>query len=126
MTLCLYFVHSYYVRFPLPIVVAKSDTIRNPVSQISALLPQIPPGSRVLFLDDPFPTDNWNLYFLVRLCYNDKTLVVERSGKKVPASDSPEAAYDILIGYKSGKYFLVKQPSALNGQPHGKLRGSFV
>ena len=60
----------------------------------------IPAGSRILFLNDPFPLD-YGLLFLVRLLYGDLTLEVGRQkpGAVPPADSDP---YDLVLDYLDG------------------------
>jgi hypothetical protein len=46
--------------------------------EIPLLEPHLPKGARCLFVDDPFSTDEWTPYFIMKLLYRDDTLVPDR------------------------------------------------
>jgi hypothetical protein len=41
--------------------------------------PTLPAHSHLLFLDDPYPAHDWILTFVIRLLYNDPSLLVDRA-----------------------------------------------
>ena len=80
--------------------------IRQTHDQIHAMFPRLKPGASMLFLNDTFPPETeWDLYFLIRLSYNDPTLKIERVkraqlGREVRLSDD----FDLVIDYVDGQY----------------------
>jgi hypothetical protein len=59
----------------------------------------LPHGARVLFVDDPFPKDDWILTFIFRLRYRDDECRVDRV-KDRPAN--PEVRYDRIYRLDDG------------------------
>jgi hypothetical protein len=53
-------------------------TVRTVISGLSRY-PEMPRGARVLFLDDPFPKDEWMLTFMFRLFYKDDQMRIDRA-----------------------------------------------
>ena len=79
--------------------------IRDAAQQLRELYPHFQPGSRLLFLDDPFKPDRYDLTFLVRLLYQDDSLVVDRVKNLGNGPAPPElAAYDHVFDYREGRF----------------------
>ena len=80
--------------------------------QLHAAAPAIRHGSRLLFLNDPISPDIFDLLFLVRLSYGDRTIEVARV-KQMPQrpSDQEIAAYDYVFDYSDGRLVVLKMPS---------------
>jgi hypothetical protein len=95
-TVSLFLIHRAHTH-----PVSSSDVIPSMVRQMHALLPSIPPNTRILFLDDPFTTDEWTPVYLVRLSYRDDTLQVDRLKmmRRVPSSDEMKS-YNIVLTYR--------------------------
>ncbi len=59
------------------------ESVQPPSRQLAAellcLRPDLPHGARVLFVDDPFPRNEYFLLFLTRLLYRDMGITVDRS-----------------------------------------------
>jgi uncharacterized protein (TIGR03437 family) len=86
-------------------VTAEAPMVQSIVEQLHALYPVIPHGSRILFLDDPYPANWENMIFVTRLGYNDDTLTVERVKQmKRPPTDAEVAAYNLVIDYRAGTF----------------------
>ncbi len=93
-------------------VVMEGEMNRSVVRQLHRLEPQLPHGSRLLFLDDPYRPDWYNLTFVVRLLYRDRSIVVHRAKPEVPEMERPTealtsatlASYDHVFDYRGG-YF---------------------
>jgi hypothetical protein len=86
---------------------------RNSVAQLHSVAPVIRPGSHLLFLRDPVAADHWDLFFMVRLSYNDRNLQVARVKEmKQPPSDQEIASYDYVFDYHDGRFFELKKPGS--------------
>ncbi len=86
---------------------------RNIVTQLHAATPVIRPGSRLLFLNDPVAPDLFDLLFMVRLSYNDRSLQVSRVKEmKAAASAQEVASYDYVFDYRDGRFITLKQPGS--------------
>ena len=81
---------------------------RDCVEQLHLVEPHLTSNSRILFLNDPVPADWYNLLFMVRLSYRDRSLVVDRV-KQPPTA--PENSYDHIFDYREGRFFEVKRPA---------------
>ncbi len=53
--------------------------VRNVIEPLAARYPELPRGSSVLFLDDPYPKNEWMLTFIFRLFYRDNQIRVDRA-----------------------------------------------
>jgi len=86
---------------------------RNSVAQLHSVAPTIRPGSHLLFLHDPVAVDHWDLFFMVRLSYDDRNLQVARVKEmKQPLSDQEIASYDYVFDYHDGRFFVLKKPNS--------------
>jgi hypothetical protein len=86
---------------------------RNAVATLHAAAPVIRHGSRLLFLNDPIAADHWDLFFMVRLSYDDRNLQVVRVKEmKQPPSDQEIASYDYVFDYHDGRFFVLKKPDS--------------
>jgi len=75
--------------------------IGSTADQIHRLLPQLPANGRILFLDDPFPADDWTLPTLIRLSYGDRTIHVDRVKRMSPRPDLHEIrSYSVVLTYQ--------------------------
>ena len=95
----------------LTTVTVEAQMVHSIVDQLHTLYPVIPHGSRILFLDDPYPANWENMIFVVRLSYGDDTLTVERLKQfhQVP-SEKQIHAYDLLLDYRAGRFVDGKWP----------------
>lgn len=71
---------------------AEANHIMEVSRQLRSRVPCLNPGSRVLFLADPFPQFNWNSLFLVRLVYGDMSLEVDRPDRVRSRDPQPYSA----------------------------------
>jgi dolichyl-phosphate-mannose-protein mannosyltransferase len=58
---------------------AFNEETRATVEQVRALHPQLPLGSILLLVNDPFPPNDWAPLFLYRLRYDDPNLWIDRT-----------------------------------------------
>jgi hypothetical protein len=85
---------------------------RNIVAELHAAAPAIRPGSRLLFLNDPMRSESYDLLFMVRLSYADRSLEVSRvKDMKQPPSDQDVTSYDYALDYHDGRFFELKEPA---------------
>ena len=74
--------------------------------QLTRDYPEMPKGSRLLFVSDDFPRFAYDLMFTVRLHYGDKSIIVHRL--EGPPDQRPEAGqplrYDHVFGMSNFRY----------------------
>jgi hypothetical protein len=77
------------------------------IRQFRTVNPQVRPGSKVAFLDDPF--HSWDMLFVAELWFRDRTLDihVERHG---PLAPQELARQDYVFTFDHGKLVTVPQP----------------
>ena len=69
-------------------------------TQIRKCLPQVPKGSRILLVDDPYPEDPFIPLFLIRETYDDTTLLVDRSRSlRLQGVEQYLDSYDLTVSY---------------------------
>ncbi len=74
--------------------------VRSLIEPLSRWHPVLPPGSRILFLDDFLPADDWMFTFVIRLYYRDDTLQVHRLkqlGER--PGEAAVASYDYVLTF---------------------------
>jgi hypothetical protein len=98
LAVCLFAVHSNHT-YPPP----ASSVLRSTVVEMHALVPRLPANSRLLFLDDPFPSDLYDLLMCLRLSYGDNTLQVDRAKiMPSPPSAGEVKRYDVVLAWRDG------------------------
>ncbi len=92
-----------------PLSPPPQDDIGPLVVKLAELRPRIP--SRILFLDDPFSTEEWTPLFVCRLYFHSLTVVADRI-KMLPYKPDQAAidSYDVIYTYSAGRYTRVKPP----------------
>ena len=75
------------------------------IGQIRALHPRARPHSLVVFLDDPFPA--WDMLFIARLWFRDRTVRIELQSK-MPLAAAELAQADSVFTFESGRLVQVK------------------
>src|SRR6185312_7301925 len=92
--------------------------VRSMAAQLAAKHPTLPPGSRILFLEDGFTTEEWTPLFILRLVYEDPRLVVDRLKQDThrPAGweqfcTTDRVHYDLVFNYLGGRYFEAPLPA---------------
>jgi hypothetical protein len=86
---------------------ASPAQVRQMAQEVKALEPTLPPGARCLFLNDPFSTDEWTPYFIMKLLYRDDTLTPDRI-KMMDRKPADWSNYQYVFTYERGKYRLLK------------------
>lgn len=101
----------------LTAVTVEAPVVHSIVDQLHRLHPVIAHGSRILFLDDPYPADWLNMIFVVRLSYRDDSLTVERLKQmKQAPSEKQVSGYNLVLDYRAGRFLDGKWPrSAASG-----------
>lgn len=100
--------------------------VRSMAAQLAAKHPTLPPGSRILFLEDGFTTEEWTPLFILRLIYEDPALVVDRlkqDTKRPPGWEqfcsADRVHYDHVFNYLAGRYIEVPPPAGLSAGQKG-------
>ncbi len=83
------------------------DQVEQLADALPALAPQLRTGARCLFLKDPFSTDEWTPYFIMKLFYRDDTLVPDRV-KMMDNKTPNEGDYQFVFTYENGQYRRLK------------------
>jgi hypothetical protein len=87
--------------------------LRRYIGQIHALIPAPRKGAQILLLSDAEGRDDWNVYFLIRICYRDPQLQVYRmtvwNENHVQVDPS---SYDYVLDFVSNHFILVGGKSA--------------
>lgn len=80
--------------------------VERTVRQFKAQYPRVQGPSRMLFLEDPFTSDNYTLLFILRLLYRNPQLEVHRlsagDDQHPPLDRLPH--YDHIFAYRQGRY----------------------
>jgi hypothetical protein len=82
----------------------KSEMIRNLSDRMSVLHPNVPAGSHILFLNDPFDTVEWTPVSLLQLQYRDPTLEIHRKKMEVDRAAIATANHEIVLDYRNGQF----------------------
>ena len=77
------------------------------IQQLRNLDPKVAPGSKVLFVDDPF--EAWDMYFIAELWFRDRTLEL-RLQRKVPLPEPEIAEMDYIFQFRGSTLTQVKPP----------------
>jgi hypothetical protein len=75
------------------------------LAQFRALNPQVRPGSKVAFLEDPF--NSFDMAFIAELWFGDRRTLV-RLNQKIPLPAGEIAAADAVFTWKDGKLIRVR------------------
>jgi hypothetical protein len=118
---------SYRPDQPASVFLEAEDN-RSTVRQLRRIVPAgsragsgnnvMRPGARLLFLDDPIHPDWFNLTFLVRLLYRDRSIVIYRAKPDVAEAERPPeainpatlATYDRVFDYRGGYFRELSAP----------------
>jgi hypothetical protein len=97
-------IHTRKGQANVTVITTEQQHIQDVIAQLTLLHHEIPKGSRILFLKDPFEGRVWDSTFLLRLVYRDNSLVVERQ-----ESGKDPGQYDDIWTFENGKLVEVKQ-----------------
>ena len=78
----------------------EESSVARTTSQFAQLYPKLPSQTKLLFLNDAFPAEVFDLLFTLRLYYHDDSLTVYR----LKAKDSLLPHYDHIFTYAHGSY----------------------
>jgi uncharacterized protein (TIGR03437 family) len=104
--LAYFYPHFHSTRLDdLGAVTIEAPRVASIVDQLHALYPTIPHDAKLLFLDDPYPSNWENMIFVVQLSYRDDSLTVKRV-KQMPHLPDAAAvsAYHIVLDYRAGRF----------------------
>jgi len=102
-------------RSVLPIAQTSQDRNRRYDQEIHRCLPRIPRGAKVLILDDPWTNLPFEAAFLIRLSYDDPTIVaVSPRVLRSFGGDSDPKKFDVVLDFVDGHFRIPAGPSATN------------
>ena len=87
---------------------ATRETTWAVIRQLRNLDPKVAPGSKVLFVDDPF--QQWDMYFIARLWFRDRTLELWLQ-RKLSLPESEIAEMDYIFQFRGPTLTQVKPPN---------------
>lgn len=110
--LCLIALIAFHMSKPLPGMGYTEKWIQSTLAQLPALQRAVPNNSRVVFLDDPFSSDGYDLLYIVSLLYRASDLVVDRA-KVMSPKPSPEQvnSYDYVFALAGDRWILQPKTS---------------
>jgi len=91
--------------FVKPAIPQLGQTTWEVMQQLQALNPRVEPGSRVVFLDDPFGT--FDMAFLAELWFRDRSVSVSLN-RRAPLSPAEIAAADHVFTFENRKLVQVR------------------
>ena len=105
--LCTVALISYHEGHPLS--PPPEDAIGPLVATYAELRSHVGVPKRILFLDDPFSTDEWTTVFVCRLYFHSRTVVADRI-KMLPNKPDQAAidSYDVIFTYNPAGYTRIK------------------
>ncbi len=77
--------------------------IQQMATEMRALQPGFPRGAKMLFVDDPFGADEWTPYFVMKLAWHDREMVVDRV-KMMPGPPGDWKGYGYVFTFRDGHY----------------------
>jgi hypothetical protein len=106
---CLLILLVFHNSRPLGEVSLEDNRLRSFAMQISAVQPRIGSTWRILFLDDPFPIEDWAPLSWLRLHYRAPELVVDRIKRMLQMPDQNEIeSYDCIFTFEEARLVRVK------------------
>jgi hypothetical protein len=106
---CLVFLLIFHNSRPLGDVSLEDNRLRSLAMQIRAIQPKINSTGRILFLDDPFPIEDWAPLSWLRLYYRAPDLVVDRIKRMPQMPDRNEIeSYDCIFTFDEARLSRVK------------------
>ena len=99
------FLAPLHIRKSLRHFMSAQPPSREIAESLARIRPVLRRGGRILFVNDPFPADNYFLFFEARLFYADMTLTVDRT--KTQTASSPDlSGYDAVFGFSGNQLVL--------------------
>ncbi|HVW07237.1 MAG TPA: hypothetical protein VHC90_01570, partial [Bryobacteraceae bacterium] len=77
--------------------------VRSTAAQFLSMDASFPPGSRLLLLHDPYPSDGWTPYFIIKLLYHEKRLRIDRP-KMMEGRPVDPTWYQYIFDYDNGRF----------------------
>jgi hypothetical protein len=107
--LCLLLLLVFHNSRPLVEVSSADRRLQSFAMQIGAMQPKIDPSWKILFLDDPFPTEDWTPLSWLRLYCRAPDLVVDRI-KRMPQMPDQNVidSYDGIFTFDEARLVRVK------------------
>jgi hypothetical protein len=106
---CLVILLAFHNSRPLVEVSSADNRLRSFAMQIDAIQPKIDSTWKILFLDDPFPIEDWAPLFWLRLYYRAPDLVVDRIKRMPQMPDRNEIeSYDCIFTFNEARLIRVK------------------
>lgn len=85
--------------------------VQEMVTQVKAMYPKLPRGTRMMFVEDGVGWGEWTPMFIMRLLYDDRAMVVDRLKARTekPAgwtqfTSLDKVHYDHVFTYRDGRY----------------------
>jgi len=89
-------------RIDFEVMGSEGRRIGSVASQVRRMLPEVPPGSRVFFLRDPFPESNLGTTFLVFLLFRDPSVDVQNPNKLLERPAQQDGiGFDVVLAYEN-------------------------
>jgi hypothetical protein len=105
LTGALFVIHARHWHDPSQDAGREDNVMRETVRIMRAAHPTLPAGTRLLFLDDPLPKNQFDLLMLVQAAYHDPSLWVERQRNSgTPIDPVAYAIFDTLVSLRDGKW----------------------
>jgi len=108
----------------LPHFLSVQPPAREMAAELLRVQPQVKRGAHVLFVDDPFPRDQYFLLFLTRLLYHDMTIEVTRTSVQ-PCPVAQYRNYDVVLLYRRGNLLAWRAADRIWGLPRLWRRPGF-
>jgi dolichyl-phosphate-mannose-protein mannosyltransferase len=115
-----------YGRLNFPDFIAESRHIQSVHDQLLRICPSPPPGSRLLFVRDPFPKFSWGTTFLAPLTYGDRTMQVQRLDRLLASGVGLNGLqYDFAFSWEQERFIAVALQvtqafSPVSAKPEGR------
>ncbi|WP_321471995.1 hypothetical protein [uncultured Paludibaculum sp.] len=104
---CLLPLHVRKFHDPLAVVHDVQNANRRYHDQLLSVLPAVPPGARLLVVNDPYPADGFDASFLIRLTYEDLTLRIDRTRFPWLAKKSFRPSdYDVVLDFVNDRFIV--------------------
>ena len=84
--------------------IGANRTLRSAFAQISKMYPVLPRDTSILFLNDPFPRNDFTMLYLIQLGYNDHSLAVIRKKNFAPGWHENYSDYDLIFEFADGRF----------------------
>jgi len=101
--------HRFEGGFTSRVAAQSGEQLRPVAMALHQSAPELRPGARLLFLNDPIRPDAFDLTFLIRLSYRDNSLQVDRVRMMpAPPERSRWSTYDYVFDYAGDRFILLR------------------